>query len=90
LKKRNSLVLVHFNIYCFLSQEINVCMHSDMKCPNSSLIHLMGQPYCKRIDQQKDKDGIITYFLGTISLVDTTASVMFHKVKLLQHLMQNR
>jgi len=23
------------------------------------------------MDQQKDKDGIITYFLGTISLVDT-------------------
>jgi hypothetical protein len=46
-------------------------LNSEINCPKSRLIHLTGQPYCKRIDQQKDKDGIITYFLETISLVDT-------------------
>jgi hypothetical protein len=30
-------------------------LNSDIKCSKSSLIHLTGQPYCKRIDQQKAK-----------------------------------
>jgi hypothetical protein len=54
------------------SQEINLCTTAFRnQLPKSILIHLTGQPSCKRIDQQKDKDGIITYFLGTISFVDT-------------------
>ncbi len=44
-------------------------MNSDINCTKSRLIHLMGQPYCKRIDQKKDKDGIITYFLGTTTML---------------------
>jgi len=40
-------------------------LNSEINCSKYRLIHLTGQPYCKRIDQQKDKDGIITYFLGT-------------------------
>ncbi len=46
-------------------------MFAELKLDINCLIHLTGQPYCKRIDQQKDRDGVITYFLGTISLVDT-------------------
>jgi hypothetical protein len=58
-------------------------LHSDINCSKSSLIHLTGQPYGKRIDQQKDKDGIITYFLGTISLVDTVLCVRDKKTSII-------
>ncbi len=46
-------------------------LHSDINFHKSSLLHLTGQPYCKKCRPAKVKDGIITYFLGTISLIDT-------------------
>jgi hypothetical protein len=46
-------------------------LHSDINFRKSSLLHLMGQPYCKKCRTAKVKDGIITYFLATISLNDT-------------------
>jgi hypothetical protein len=46
-------------------------LHLDINFRKSSLLHLMGQPYCKKCRSAKVKDGIITYFLGTISLFTT-------------------
>ncbi len=46
-------------------------LHSDINSPKSGFLHLMGQPYCKKSRSAKVKDGIITYFLGTISFIDT-------------------
>jgi hypothetical protein len=43
-------------------------LHLEINCLS---LHLMGQPYCKKSRSAKVKDGIITYFLGTISLDDT-------------------
>jgi hypothetical protein len=52
-------------------------LHSGINSHNSSLLHLTGQPYCKKSRSAKVKDGIITYFLGTISLIDTYSSMIF-------------
>ncbi len=49
-------------------------LHSDINSPKSGFLHLMGQPYCKKSRSAKVKDGILTYFLGTISLIDTLAA----------------
>jgi hypothetical protein len=58
-----------------ISQEINVCRTGfRYQLSQSSLLHLTGQPYWKKNRSAKVKDGIITYFLGTISLVDTKTS----------------
>ena len=46
-------------------------LNSDINSFKSSLLHLTGQPYWKKNRSAKVKDGIITYFLGTISLDDT-------------------
>jgi hypothetical protein len=46
-------------------------LHSEINSLKSGLLHLTGQPYCKKSRSVKVKDGIITYFLGTISLIDT-------------------
>ncbi len=46
-------------------------LHLDINTPKSGFLNLTGQPYCKKSRSAKVKDGIITYFLGTISLIDT-------------------
>jgi len=46
-------------------------LHSDINSSKSGFLHLTGQPYCKKSRSAKVKDGIITYFLGTISLINT-------------------
>jgi hypothetical protein len=46
-------------------------LHSDINSHKSSLLHLTGQPYWKKSRSAKVKDGMITYFVGTISLIDT-------------------
>ncbi len=45
-------------------------LHSDINSHKSGFLHLTSQPYCKKCRSAKVKDGIITYFLGTISLID--------------------
>jgi hypothetical protein len=44
-------------------------LHSDINCLKSGLLHLTGQPYCKRSRSAKVKDGIIDSILGNY-LVD--------------------
>jgi hypothetical protein len=46
-------------------------LNSEINSHKSSLLHLTTQPYWKKKRSAKVKDGIITYFLGTISLDDT-------------------
>jgi len=46
-------------------------LHTEINSPKSGFLHLTGQPYCKKSRSAKVKDGIITYFLGIISLIDT-------------------
>jgi hypothetical protein len=38
-------------------------LHSDINSPKSSLLHLTGQPYCKKSRSAKVNDGIINLFL---------------------------
>jgi hypothetical protein len=45
-------------------------LHSDINSHKSGFLHLTGQPYCKKSRSAKVKDGIRTYFLGTILLID--------------------
>jgi hypothetical protein len=52
-------------------------LHSDIISPKSGFLHLTGQPDCKTSRSAKVKDGIITYFLGTISLIDTHAKGLY-------------
>jgi hypothetical protein len=46
-------------------------LHSDINSHKSGLLHLTGKPYWKKSRSAKVKDGIIAYFIGTISLIDT-------------------
>ncbi len=55
-------------------------LHLDINSPKSGFLHLMGQPYCKKSRSAKVKDGIITHFLGTISLIDTPSPMFAGKV----------
>jgi hypothetical protein len=43
----------------------------DINTPRTGLLHLTGQPYCKKCRSAKVKDGIINLILGTISLIYT-------------------
>jgi hypothetical protein len=38
-------------------------LHSDINSLKSGLLHLTGQPYCKKSRSAKDKDGIISLIL---------------------------
>jgi hypothetical protein len=38
-------------------------LHSDINSPKSGLLHLTGQPYCKKSRSAKVKDGNIKLFL---------------------------
>jgi hypothetical protein len=38
-------------------------LHSDINSHKSGLLHLTGQPYCKKSRSAKVKDGIINLFL---------------------------
>jgi hypothetical protein len=38
-------------------------LHSDINSLKSGLLHLTGQPYCKKGSSAKVKDGIINLFL---------------------------
>ncbi len=49
-------------------------LHSDINSLKSGLLHLTGQPYCKKSRSVKVKNGIINLFLETISLIDTLDS----------------
>jgi hypothetical protein len=44
---------------------------SDTNSLKSGLLHLTGQPYCKKSRSARVKDGIINLILGTILLIDT-------------------
>ncbi len=58
-------------------------LHSDINSTKSGFLHLMGQPYRKKSRSAKVKHGIITYFLGTISLIDTESTQkMIHSGRL--------
>jgi hypothetical protein len=50
-------------------EEINVCRTSDINSHKSGLLHLTGQPYCKKSRSAKVKDGIINLFLRN-NLID--------------------
>jgi hypothetical protein len=39
-------------------------LHSDINSLNSGLLHLTGQPYCKKSRSAKVKDGIINLILA--------------------------
>ncbi len=57
-------------------------LHSDINSPKSGFLHLTGQPYCKKSRSAKVKDGIIAYFLGTISLIDTSYGSNYYHIVL--------
>jgi hypothetical protein len=65
VKSRNSLVLVHFIVYCFHFTRGNQCLQYciQISTHKSGLLHLTGQPYCKKNRSAKVKDGIINLFL---------------------------
>jgi len=71
VKKRNTMVLVHFMGYCFHFTIGNQCLQycNSLK---SGFLHLTSQPYCKKSRSAKVKDGIINLILRTISLIDTS------------------
>ncbi len=50
---------------------------SDINSLKSGLLHLIAQPYRKKSRSAKSKMELKTYFLGTISLIDT----IFNKYK---------
>ncbi len=80
MKKRKSLFFVHFNVYCFhfhKRKSMFAVLHLDNNSHKSSLLHLTGQPYWKKSRSAKVKDGIITYFLGTIWLINTKQLVYY-------------
>jgi len=60
------LNLVHFIVYCFHFTAGNQCLQYDIQFNSikSGLLHLTGQPYCKKSRSAKVKDGIINLFLG--------------------------
>ncbi len=66
MRKRNSLVLVHFIVYCFHftrgNQCLQCCIQISIPLSLASFI-LTGQPYCKKSRSAKVKDGIINLFL---------------------------
>jgi hypothetical protein len=79
LEEKKQFVFSSF--YCLLfpfhKKSMFAGLHSDINSPKSGFLHLMGQPYCKKSRSAKVKDGIITYFLGTISLIDTRVGSCF-------------
>jgi hypothetical protein len=66
MKNGNTLVLVHFIVYCFHftrgNQYLQYCIQISTVF-KSGLLHLTGQPYCKKSRSAKVKDGIINLFL---------------------------
>jgi hypothetical protein len=56
LVEKKQLVFSSFLfIVSFHKKSMFAELHLEINCPKSSLIHLAGQPYCKRKDQQKAK-----------------------------------
>jgi hypothetical protein len=58
--------LVFSPLYCLLFQFHNrksAILHSDINSLKSGLLHLTGQPYCKKSRSAKVKDGIINLIL---------------------------
>jgi hypothetical protein len=49
-------------------------LHSDINSPKSGLLHMTGQPYCKKSRSPKVKDGTINLILRNY-LVDQYTSV---------------
>ncbi len=56
-------------------------LHSDINSLKSGLLHLTGQPYCKKSRSEKVKDGIINLFLWK-SVIDRYRSALIDKVNL--------
>jgi hypothetical protein len=54
-----------------------VVLHSDINFPKSGLLNLPASLFKKRVDQQKSKIELETYFLVTISLIDTTNTLAY-------------
>ncbi len=79
MKKRNSLVLVHFNVYCFHFKRGNQCLQYcvQISTPKSGFLHLTGQSYCKKSRSAKVKDGIINLFLRNYLVGQYTGQKMF-------------
>jgi hypothetical protein len=71
LEEKKQLVFNPFLFVSFHKKSMFAELNSDINSFKSSLLHLTGQPYWKKNRSAKVKDGIITYFLGTVSLVDT-------------------
>jgi hypothetical protein len=82
MKKKITLVLLHFIAYCFISQEeINVCSTAfRYQTLKSGLLHLTGHPYCPKSRSAKVKDGIIYFCLGTILLIKGNDMALQHNV----------
>jgi hypothetical protein len=59
-------------------------LHLDINSPKSSLLHLTGQPYCKKSRSAKVKDLIINLFLRN-NLIDQSIvfknTFLFFKTK---------
>jgi len=75
MKKENTLVLVHFIVYCFHNRKSKfAALHSDINSLKSGLRHLTGQPYCKKSRSAKIINLIIRnyfidqYILNSIAL----------------------
>ena len=70
LVEKKQLVFSSFLLFPFHKRKTMFSeLNSDINCSKSSLIHLTGQPYCKRIEQQKDKDGIIIPPLESVDFI---------------------
>jgi hypothetical protein len=50
-------------IVSILQEEINVCRHSDINSLKSGLVHLTGQPHCKKSKSAKVKNGTVNLIL---------------------------
>ena len=53
-------------------------LHSDINLPKSGLLHLTGQPYCKKSRSAKVKDGIINLILRNY-FVDRSRAFPFYQ-----------
>ncbi len=87
-EKRNSLVLVHFNVYCFHFKRKSMFaeLHSDINSHKSSLLHLTGLPYWKKSIWAKVKDGITNLFLRN-NLMDRYNILLIWQPRLNPYLM---
>jgi len=63
VKKRNTLIIVHFIVYFIRGNQFFAVLHSDINSLKSGLLHLASHSYCKKSRSAKVKDGIIKLIL---------------------------